>query len=290
MSKETLLEKEKQCYSYQIEILKDEKQELEERNYRLQKEFREKSRNFDFLSRDFAKLQEENKFLKECVRVKDQIIEENGCIAVTGERAEKRMVNGDAHCLKGTDTHISETAARILSEMDGESLEDKLRIISREKSELLDEIKQLKHDLEEERQRNKDAILSHQMINGIEMQLNESRSSIDTLRLIFNDITFSTVESSKLIHEYKFRLIEAEQDRNNLQNIIMRLETQLERLKVNAEQSEKLENDLKTEKRKVLRELREAQVRIEDLETSNAHLQKRIDKFKSKCLATINSN
>ncbi|RWS16576.1 leucine-rich repeat flightless-interacting protein 2-like protein [Dinothrombium tinctorium] len=248
------LEKEKQCYSYQIEMLKDEIEEMRECNYRLQKDFKEKSR-------------------------------ENGLVLITNEDndncAHKPLMNGDVNWPKVNSnkstssgingTLISREAARILSEMEGETIEEKLRLISKEKQELLEEIKQLRSEVEEERQRNKDSMLSNQMINGIEMKLNE-------------------IETSKLIHEYKFRLIEAEQERNNLQNIIIRLETQLERLRQNAEQSEKLENDLKTEKRKVLRELREAQARIEDLETSNAHLQKRIDKFKSKCLATINSN
>ncbi|CAG2177550.1 unnamed protein product, partial [Oppiella nova] len=60
---------------------------------------------------------------------------------------------------------------------------------------------------------------------------------------------------------------------------VSRLETQLSRYKTAADEAQELEDELKAEKRKTQRELREALARIEELETSGAHLQKRIDKL-----------
>jgi len=53
------------------------------------------------------------------------------------------------------------------------------------------------------------------------------------------------------------------------------------RFRVAAETSEKAEDDLKAEKRKLQRELRETQTKFEELETSHNHLQRRLDKLKT---------
>jgi len=45
-----------------------------------------------------------------------------------------------------------------------------------------------------------------------------------------------------------------------------------------------VEGDLKAEKRRSLRELRESQAKVEELETNNSHLQKRLDRIRSRNL------
>lgn len=88
-------------------------------------------------------------------------------------------------------------------------------------------------------------------------------------------------EASKIVSDYKYRLKRAEQEVTTLSSQAARLDTQLKHYKSQAELSEKAEEELKAEKRKILRELREAQARIDELETSNSHLQKRMDKLKT---------
>ncbi|KAL2724390.1 leucine-rich repeat flightless-interacting protein 2 isoform X1 [Vespula squamosa] len=88
-------------------------------------------------------------------------------------------------------------------------------------------------------------------------------------------------EANKLLADYKFKLQKAEQDMSTLQATVARLESQVIRYKSAAEASEKAEDELKVEKRKLQREVRESQGRVEELETANSHLQRRLDKLKN---------
>lgn len=80
---------------------------------------------------------------------------------------------------------------------------------------------------------------------------------------LFNTISYSVIivvgivlgEASKQLAEYKFRAQKAEQDVATLQTNIARLESQVIRYKSAAEVSEKSEEALKAEKRKLQREV-----------------------------------
>lgn len=63
-------------------------------------------------------------------------------------------------------------------------------------------------------------------------------------------------EASKQLGDYKFRAQKAEQDVATLQATVARLESQVIRYKAAAELSEKAEEGLKAEKRKLQREVR----------------------------------
>ena len=56
---------------------------------------------------------------------------------------------------------------------------------------------------------------------------------------------------------------------------------QVIRFKTAAETAEQSEENLKVERRKNQRELREAQTKSEELETANKHLEKRLEKLKT---------
>lgn len=62
-------------------------------------------------------------------------------------------------------------------------------------------------------------------------------------------------EANKLLADYKFKLQKAEQDMSTLQATVARLESQVIRYKSAAEASEKAEDELKVEKRKLQREV-----------------------------------
>uniref|UniRef100_A0AAX7UPD7 Leucine rich repeat (in FLII) interacting protein 1b n=1 Tax=Astatotilapia calliptera TaxID=8154 RepID=A0AAX7UPD7_ASTCA len=62
---------------------------------------------------------------------------------------------------------------------------------------------------------------------------------------------------------------------------VIRLEGQVSRYKGASENAEKIEDELKVEKRKLQRELRSALDRIDELEVSNSHLSKRLEKMKA---------
>ena len=63
-------------------------------------------------------------------------------------------------------------------------------------------------------------------------------------------------EANKLLADYKFKLQKAEQDMSTLQATVARLESQVIRYKSAAEASEKAEDELKVEKRKLQREVK----------------------------------
>lgn len=293
------LDNEKQSYSYQVELLRDEIEELEENYIRVQKDFKEKSRTYDQLNRDFKKLQQECDYIRECLKQREDLIEEAGLVLIdsdepnpTLESESSHLTNGDISDkrsesigdesgsesgISGSATKslfpsnaslISQEAAQLLTGIDGLSLEAKLKNLFTEKKLLMNEINKIKTELEDERQRtNKLEELT--IMQGSNQSLN-CDTKLDVQR-----------EANKLVSDYKFKLKKSEQEVSVLSGTVARLETQLTRYRTSAEEAEKLEDELKADKRKSQRELREALARIEELETSNAHLQKRIDKLKS---------
>uniref|UniRef100_A0A3B3U2T1 Leucine rich repeat (in FLII) interacting protein 1b n=2 Tax=Poeciliinae TaxID=586240 RepID=A0A3B3U2T1_9TELE len=88
-------------------------------------------------------------------------------------------------------------------------------------------------------------------------------------------------DSSRQINDLKFKLVKAEQEVTALEQNVTRLEGHVTRYKSAAENAEKVEDELKAEKRKLQRELRTALDKIEELESSNSHLNKRLEKMKS---------
>lgn len=275
------LDNEKSTATYRVDTLKDELEELEEQNLMTQREFREKSRLCDQLKRETKKLTEERDYLQECLKQRDQLIQEYGLYLVGGE-----LVNGTGDGVVGNGyssmedlshredeeengerrkVHVSKAAlvsieaAQLLQQAGEGSLDLRLKRFAEEKQDLLDEIYRLRLELEEERQK------SSKM-----EQLTSEDGSLDLQR-----------EASKQVSDYKFKLKKSEQEIATLQASVVRLEGQVTRYKTASEEGEKVEDELKAEKRKLQREFREAQARVEELETANAHLQKRIDKLKS---------
>ncbi|XP_048956992.1 leucine-rich repeat flightless-interacting protein 1 isoform X48 [Canis lupus baileyi] len=77
------------------------------------------------------------------------------------------------------------------------------------------------------------------------------------------------------------RLKKLVDERECLLEQVIRLESQVSRYKSAAENAEKIEDELKAEKRKLQRELRCALDKTEELEVSNGHLVKRLEKMKA---------
>uniref|UniRef100_A0A8B9KZI8 Leucine-rich repeat flightless-interacting protein 2 n=1 Tax=Astyanax mexicanus TaxID=7994 RepID=A0A8B9KZI8_ASTMX len=87
--------------------------------------------------------------------------------------------------------------------------------------------------------------------------------------------------ANRQISEYKFKLSKAEQEMGTMEQNVSRLEGQVSRYKAAADNSEKVEDELKAEKRKLQRELRTALDKIEEMEMTNSHLVKRLEKMKA---------
>ncbi|KFM72422.1 Leucine-rich repeat flightless-interacting protein 2, partial [Stegodyphus mimosarum] len=84
------LDNEKSAYIYQVETLKDEIEEMQENLNQIQKEYREKKRVYDLLTRDFKSVKQENECLLQSLKQRDQLIQEHGLVLVN-----ENVMNGD---------------------------------------------------------------------------------------------------------------------------------------------------------------------------------------------------
>ena len=157
---------------------------------------------------------------------------------------------------------ITREAAKLLAGIQGNTLECKLKNLFLEKKLLIDEVSQLKLDLEDEKQKST-KLEEFSVVHGSNQSLNISEAKLvdaqSKTTMIFIKlqwlICFYLGESNKLISDYKYKLKKAEQDISSLQSSVSRLESQLARCKTSAEESEKIEDELKADKRKLQREV-----------------------------------
>ncbi|XP_028278826.1 leucine-rich repeat flightless-interacting protein 2 isoform X3 [Parambassis ranga] len=165
-------------------------------------------------------------------------------------------------------TLVSQEAAQVLESAGEGPLDVRLRKLAEEKDELLAQIRKLKNQLEEERQ--KHSKVDSAYTDGEKMENGTDLHFIEMQR-----------DANRQISEYKFKLSKAEQEMGTMEQNINRLEGQVSRYKTAADNSEKVEDELKAEKRKLQRELRTALDKIEEMEMTNNHLVKRLEKMKA---------
>ncbi|XP_035688346.1 leucine-rich repeat flightless-interacting protein 2-like isoform X4 [Branchiostoma floridae] len=263
------LDNEKTTLQYQVDILKDKLEIQEESMNELQREYKEKCRELERQKHAYGILEHNVAELKEALRQRDELIEEHGLRPLL----EQGLVlvgtaNGEAETgeKKTKVALVTPEAAQMLEQAGEGTLDERLKRMAEEKEDLVDQIRRLKLELEEEKERTK-ALQSKANrtaeANGPDMEL------LDIQR-----------EASKQVNNYKFRLQKAEQDLAAMEGNIQRLEGQVNRYRVAAEGAEKKEDELKTEKRKLERELRSASDRAEELAMMNSHLEKRLDKLR----------
>ncbi|XP_031325779.1 leucine-rich repeat flightless-interacting protein 2 isoform X7 [Camelus dromedarius] len=299
------LDNEKNNLIYQVDTLKDVIEEQEEQMAEFYRENAEKSKELERQKHMCSVLQHKMDELKEGLRQRDELIEalekQKEYIAClrnerdnlreeladlkeamkTGEKHGLVIIpdgtpNGDVHHepVVGAITVVSQEAAQVLESAGEGPLDVRLRKLAGEKEELLSQIRKLKLQLEEERQKcsRSDGPAGELagLQNGSDLQLIEMQR-----------------DANRQISEYKFKLSKAEQDITTLEQSINRLEGQVLRYKTAAENAEKVEDELKAEKRKLQRELRTALDKIEEMEMTNSHLAKRLEKMKANRTALL---
>ncbi|XP_043298146.1 leucine-rich repeat flightless-interacting protein 2 isoform X8 [Cervus elaphus] len=300
------LDNEKNNLIYQVDTLKDVIEEQEEQMAEFYRENEEKSKELERQKHMCSVLQHKMDELKEGLRQRDELIEafeklkeHAGCLRserdalreelatlkAAAEAGEKHGLviipdgtpNGDVHQepAVGAITVVSQEAAQVLESAGEGPLDIRLRKLAGEKEELLSQIRKLKLQLEEERQKGSrsdggTAGDLAELQNGSDLQLIEMQR-----------------DANRQISEYKFKLSKAEQDITTLEQSINRLEGQVLRYKTAAENAEKVEDELKAEKRKLQRELRTALDKIEEMEMTNSHLAKRLEKMKANRTALL---
>ncbi|XP_026133782.1 leucine-rich repeat flightless-interacting protein 2-like isoform X4 [Carassius auratus] len=259
------LDNEKANLIYQVDTLKDVVEEMEEQMSELHRETGEKSKELERQKHTCSVLQHKLEEMKEGIRQRDELIEKHGLVIIPED-----MPNGDVSHESPTSgiTVVTQEAAQVLESAGDGPLDVRLRKLANEKDELLSQIRKLKMQLEEERQK-------HLKIDSVytEGERMENGSDLHFIEL--------QRDANRQISEYKFKLSKAEQEMATMEQNVNRLEGQVSRYKSASDNAEKVEDELKAEKRKLQRELRTALDKIEEMEMTNNHLVKRLEKMKA---------
>ncbi|KAM6461933.1 leucine-rich repeat flightless-interacting protein 1 isoform 24-T24 [Liasis olivaceus] len=291
------LDNEKTNFMYQVDTLQDALLELEEQLAESKRQFEEKSKDFEREKHAHAILQFQFMEVKEALKQREELLAEirqlqqkqEGFfreitdLQETIEWKEKKIgqygiipnlgvaTNGEiSDCLandglSNSSKIVSETshASKVSEDC---TVDIRLKRLLDEREFLLEQIKKLKAQLEEKQNSNieklhlEDGVLE----NGTDMHV------IDLQR-----------DANRQISDLKFKLAKSEQEITALEQNVLRLEGQVVRYKTAAENAERIEDELKAEKRKLQRELRSALDKTEELEVSNGHLVKRLEKMKA---------
>nr|XP_039325643.1 leucine-rich repeat flightless-interacting protein 1 isoform X18 [Saimiri boliviensis boliviensis] len=261
------LDNEKTNFMYQVDTLKDMLLELEEQLAESRRQYEEKNKEFEREKHAHSVLQFQFAEVKEALKQREEMLEKHGIIlnseiATNGETSDTLNHVG----YQGPTRMTKEELNALRSTGDG-TLDIRLKKLIDERECLLEQIKKLKGQLEERQKigkldnfRSEDDVLE----NGTDMHV------MDLQR-----------DANRQISDLKFKLAKSEQEITALEQNVIRLESQVSRYKSAAENAEKIEDELKAEKRKLQRELRSALDKTEELEVSNGHLVKRLEKMKA---------
>ncbi|KAH8273304.1 hypothetical protein KR018_008295 [Drosophila ironensis] len=265
------LDNDRTSQAYEVKLLKDKWETLQESFIQLQRELKEKIRDCNAIKRNLDRTTLELNLVQGQLNERDTLISEQGLLIVAIENAD------------GSDAKralVSVENANVLSSVQGSLgnccfqnifknfsitfffvLDVRLQKFRDDKKQLLSKVQRLHQQLEEHK-------------SGLTVGRGNSSQGDD------DDYEVQR-ESNKIISDYKYKLHKAEQEIANLQSTLARSESQVIRYKSTAEAAEKAEAELKVERRKLQREHREILERLEEAETANNHLLKRLDKLKN---------
>ncbi|XP_017950048.1 leucine-rich repeat flightless-interacting protein 2 isoform X13 [Xenopus tropicalis] len=262
----------------------EENQRMQQRVDSLVKEVYDLQETINWKDKKIGALERQKEYF-DCIRnERDELRDELTAVKEKMKIGEKHGLviipdgtpNGDINHepVVGAITVVSQEAAHVLESAGEGPLDVRLRKLAEEKEELVAQIRKLKLQLDDERQRsaknNSTTTDSTGLENGSDLQLIEMQR-----------------DANRQISEYKFKISKAEQDMTTLEQNVMRLEGQVVRYKSAAENAEKVEDELKAEKRRLQRELRTALDKMEEMEMTNNHLVKRLEKMKANRTALL---
>ncbi|KAM4836231.1 leucine-rich repeat flightless-interacting protein 1 isoform 20-T20 [Thomomys bottae] len=261
------LDNEKTNFMYQVDTLKDTLLELEEQLAETQRLCEEKSQELEREKHAHSVLKFQFSEVKEALRQREEMLEKHGIILnseITTNGETSDTLNNVGY--QGPTKVTKEELNALQSAGDG-TLDIRLKKLVDEREGLLEQIKKLKGQLEGKQKNNKlDSLRCEDEVleNGTDVHV------MDLQR-----------DANRQISDLKFKLAKSEQEITALEQNVIRLESQVSRYKTAAENAEKIEDELKAEKRKLQRELRSALDKTEELEVSNGHLVKRLEKMKA---------
>ncbi|XP_063160155.1 leucine-rich repeat flightless-interacting protein 2 isoform X4 [Candoia aspera] len=268
----------------QRDELIEENQRMQQKIESITKEVFDLQETVNWKDKKIGALERQKEYF-DCIRIeRDELRDELADLKETMKTGEKHGLviipevtpNGDVNHepVVGAITVVSQEAAQVLESAGEGPLDVRLRKLAGEKEELLSQIKKLKLQLEEARQKSSRSEGTNSDLTGL-----ENGSDLQLIEM--------QRDANRQISDFKFKLSKAEQDINTFEQNVLRLEGQVLRYKTAAENAEKVEDELKAEKRKLQRELRTALDRTEEMEMTNSHLVKRLEKMKANRTALL---
>ncbi|KAJ8725386.1 hypothetical protein PYW08_003569 [Mythimna loreyi] len=255
------LDNDKAALGYQLELLKDRIEELHEEYAQLQREHREKCSSFERLKREHESVCRELSAARDAVRARDHAAASAGFAFVDAaalEPAERDAAGAGVGAVPAL-ALVTQQAHQLLNDAGEGTLDVRLQKLLSSKQALESEVRKLKLQLNEERAARQNGVANHHD--------QEYENELETVR--------------KAVSEAKGRAARAEAEAALQAAHVARLEAQLARLRARQDHQDEHEEQLKQERRKLQREAREALNRVEELETENSHLTKRLDKLKN---------
>ncbi|KAK7155073.1 hypothetical protein R3I93_009886 [Phoxinus phoxinus] len=262
------LDNEKTNLMYQVDTLRDTLMELEEFLCETRRECEEKNRECERERHSHNVLKIQFEEMKETLKQSEELLTKRGIVLGSEVTTNGQVADGaiDGHADSETTSRLNQDSHT--PTMTGDSmLEIRLRKLVEERESLLDQVRKLKATAEQKQKNGTEEMGStdeDDLQNGLDPHI------LDLQR-----------DANRQISDLKFKLVKSVQEVTALEQNIIRLEGQVGRYKMSAEAAEKVEDELKVEKRKLQRELRSALDRIDELEASNTHLTKRLEKMKA---------
>uniref|UniRef100_A0A3Q1HT35 Leucine rich repeat (in FLII) interacting protein 1b n=1 Tax=Anabas testudineus TaxID=64144 RepID=A0A3Q1HT35_ANATE len=290
------LHNEKSTLIYQVETLREELSDLEELLWEARRQYHDSGKELERERQAHHLLQFQFKEMRDTLRQAEELLtalerqrEISDIVRIERDRLRGEVVelqdvlknhgvvippeistNGDKGQGKTGDDITTYSASRLAEESSHvgreSTLELRLKKLFDERETLQDQVRLLKSQLDQ-RQNGTDGVQNPEggvRENGVDSSL------LDMQR-----------DTNRQISELKFKLVKSEQEVTALEQNVIRLEGQVTRCKSALENAEQIEDKLKVDNRKLQRELRSALDRIEELETSNSHLSKRLEKMKA---------
>lgn len=169
------LDNERSSQSYQIQLLKDKLEEMEESHSQLQREYKDKCRDHDALKRNNDKLKEELKLVQGQLNERDTLIAEQGLVIVlieneNGTDARRALVSVEnAHILETVQGSLGNFYAIKFFPCDNNNvfifiLDVRLKKFAEEKVELQNEVQKLQQQLSDTKSRGRRS----GSVNGLE--------------------------------------------------------------------------------------------------------------------------
>ncbi|XP_068052744.1 leucine-rich repeat flightless-interacting protein 1 isoform X37 [Anomalospiza imberbis] len=260
----------------QREEMLAEIQQLQQKQQSYVREISDLQETIEWKDKKIGALERQKDFFDSIRSERDDLRDE---VVVLKEQLKKHGIipdsdvatNGDTSDILDNDGHLdsSRTVPGTTQALKTgrEGMLDRLKKLTDERESLLDQIKKLKGQLEEKQRNGK-------------MENTQSEDEVLENRTDMHMIDLQR-DANRQISDLKFKLAKSEQEITALEQNVIRLEGQVARYKTAAENAERVEDELKAEKRKLQRELRSALDKIEEVEVSNGHLVKRLEKMKA---------